>query len=239
MSALLAALRWDIALQSRNGFYWATAFVVVVLSALLLALPEAIRSNPAMWVPPIVAINLQITTTFFVAGLVLLERDEGTLQALAVSPLSPGWYLALRTLTLTLLGTIETLLIVWVVFGFDASWTPIVAGVAGFGVLYTGLGAALATRYESLNALLLPASVLVTLLLLPLLPHFGLAVRVPFLLHPAEPALTLLRAGYTAVDSQELAFAVVGSLAWGGVAFAWGRHSLTRLMSETRATGGR
>ena len=90
MSAFLTALRWDVVLQARNGFYWASGFVVLVIGGLLLAVPETVRSNQAALVPAILAINLQITTFFFVAGLMLLERDEGTLTALAVSPLSPG-----------------------------------------------------------------------------------------------------------------------------------------------------
>jgi hypothetical protein len=39
------------------------------------------------------------------------------------------------------------------------------------GVIYTGIGASLATQYASVNALLLPPSVIVTLFLLPLLPR--------------------------------------------------------------------
>jgi hypothetical protein len=89
MTPMLSALRWDVVLQARNGFYWASAFLVAMIGALLLNLPEAARANSALWVPAILAINLQITTFFFVAGLMLLERDEGTLAALAVSPLSP------------------------------------------------------------------------------------------------------------------------------------------------------
>jgi fluoroquinolone transport system permease protein len=77
MSALLTALRWDVVVQARNGFYWATAFVVLVVGTLLLAIPETARMHPEAWVPAIVASNLQITTFFFVAGLMLLERDEG------------------------------------------------------------------------------------------------------------------------------------------------------------------
>ena len=90
MTAFFTALRWDIVVQARNGFYWATAFVVLVVGGLLLNVPETARADPAAWVPAILAVNLQITTFFFVAGLMLLERDEGTLTALAVSPLSPA-----------------------------------------------------------------------------------------------------------------------------------------------------
>ena len=96
MRTLVAALRWDVVLQARNGFYWASAFVVLMVGGLLLAVPQAARANDAVWVPAILAVNLQITTFFFMAGLMLLERDEGTLTALAVSPLTPSGYLATR-----------------------------------------------------------------------------------------------------------------------------------------------
>jgi fluoroquinolone transport system permease protein len=239
MSALLTALRWDVVVQARNGFYWATGFVVLVIGALLLAIPPAARINAEAWVPAIIAINLQITTFFFVAGLMLLERDEGTLLAVAVSPIPPFVYLAARTLTLTVLAAVETIVVVWIGFGGHGSWPLILAGTTSLGVIYTGFGAAVAARYDSLNAMLLPASAVVSLLLLPLLPHFDLAPRVPFLLHPVEPALTLIRAGYRAADSTAMVFGVGGSAVWSAAAFLWGSHRVGRLMRDTRAAGGR
>jgi hypothetical protein len=239
MKELLSTLRWDALVQARNGFYWASGFVVVVIGTLLLLLPAAARSDPAGWVPAILAVNLQITTFFFAAGLVLLERDEGTLVALAVSPLSAGAHLAARTISLTVLATIETVAVVLVGFGSIGSWPLILIGTAALGLVYTCCGVAIATRYGSLNALLLPASIFVSLLLLPLLPHFGLAPRQLFLIHPVEPALSMIRAGYGVGDYREIVFGIVGSVAWGTAAFAWGQHRLDRLMRDTRASGGR
>jgi fluoroquinolone transport system permease protein len=171
--AFAAALRWDVVLQARNGFYWASAFVILVMGGLLLALPEAARANEALWVPAILAVNLQITTFFFMAGLMLLERDEGTLTALAVSPLTPGGYLATRIVTLTALAAVETIALVLIAFDAGRSWLLVLLGTSALGVIYTGIGAAMATRYASINALLLPASLVVTLLLAPLLGWSG------------------------------------------------------------------
>ena len=238
MTAFLTALRWDVVLQARNGFYWASAFVVVVIGGLLLAVPETIRSNQAALVPAVVAINLQITTFFFVAGLMLLEHDEGTLTALAVSPFGPNGYLATRTVSLTVLAAVETIALLWIAFDTLGSWL-ILIGTASLGVIYTGFGAVIGARYGSINALLLPASVVVSFLLLPLIPHFGLGPREFVILHPIEPSLTLLRAGYGATNRIDLVFGVVGSIAWSGVAFVWARHSIDRLMRDTRAAGGR
>jgi len=87
------------------------------------------------------------------------------------------------------------------------------------GVIYTGFGVAIAARYASLNSLALPASLFVSLLLLPLLPHVGLAPRAPLLIHPLEPALSLVRAGYGVGGQREILFRVVGSVVWSAVAF--------------------
>jgi fluoroquinolone transport system permease protein len=239
MNALITLVRWDAVLQARNGFYWATMFVVVVIGALLLSVPEAARANHAAWVPALLAINLQITTFFFVAGLILLDRDEGTLTALAVSPLSPGIYLAARIITLTTLAAIETIAIVMTVFGVGGSWGLILSGTIALAATYTGFGAVIATRYESVNALLLPASVFVAALLLPLLPHFGLAPRALFLLHPAEPALTLIRAGYGTATLGDVGFGFLASIVWSSLACWWGVRRVAGLMRDTRATGGR
>ena len=232
-------MRWDVVVQARNGFYWATAFLVMVVGGLLLVLPASARANGAAMVPALMVVNLPITTFFFMAGLMLLERDEGTLAALAVSPLSAGGYLAARITTLTALAAVETMAVVWIVFGTAGSWLPILLGTAALGVLYTSVGALMACRYRSLNALLLPASMAVSLLLLPLLAHFGLAPRALFLLHPVEPALSLLRAGYVAQDARDLVFGVAGSACWGTIAFRSARRSLERLMRDTGAAGGR
>jgi fluoroquinolone transport system permease protein len=239
MSAFVTALHWDVVVQARNGFYWATAFVVLVVGGLLLAVPDAARADEGVWVPALVAVNLQLTTLFFVAGLLLLERDEGTLLALTVSPLTPAAYLAARTLSLTTLAGVETVALVSIAFADPPSWPLLLAGTAALGVIYTGIGAALATRYASVNALLLPASVVVTLLLMPLLPHFGLAARGLFLVHPIEPGLTLIRSAYGETHIGDVAFGIIGSVFWGVFAFMWGQHRVSRLMRNTRAAGGR
>lgn len=239
MIALVTALRWDVVVQARNGFYWATIFVVLVVGGLLLAVPADARADTGVWVPALVAINLVITTFFFAAGLLLLERDQGTVVALAVSPLTPAAYLAARVMSLTALATIETIALVVIAFDNVPSWPLLLAGISAVGVVYTGIGTALASRYTSINELLVPASSIVGLLLLPLLPHFGLVSHVLFLVHPIEPALTLVRAAYRETDGASMAFGVLGSAAWAALGFLWGQRRVSRLMRNTLATGGR
>jgi fluoroquinolone transport system permease protein len=239
MRALIAALRWDVTLQARNGFYWASAFLVIVFGALLLSISDVIHEQSALWVPAVILTNLQITTFFFVGGLMLLEKDEGTLSALAVSPLSPAGYLTLRIVGLTVLAAADTFAVVWLGFGAVGTWPLIVAGTTALGVIYTAFGVVIAARYDSVNALLLPASVVILMLMLPLLPHFGLGAAGLFILHPLEPALTLLRGAYQPLTGGDMVFAVTGSLAWSAITFIWAHGSVRRLMRQAYAAGGR
>jgi fluoroquinolone transport system permease protein len=238
MRRWLTAVRADVRLQARHGFYAASAFIVIVIGGLLLTIPTDARANHGLWVPALFVVNLPMTTLFFIAGLISLERDEGTLYALGVAPVTAGQYLALRMATLTLLAAVETLAVAWLAFGVG-SWPLIIAGAAALGVFYTACGAGLSARYTSINQLILPGSVFVTFLLLPLLAHFGLASRRLFLIHPIEPSLTLVRASYTAASAADLAFGAVGSLLWCAAAWQWGTASIARAMRDTRATGGR
>ena len=63
--------------------------------------------------------------------------------------------------------------------------------------------------------------------------------RLPFFVHPLEPPMTLIRAGYGVTDRIDVAFGVLGSLGWRAIAFMWARNRVRALMHNTRASGGR
>lgn len=238
MTRWLSALRFDVLLQARQGFYAATAAIVVIVGGLLLSIPIELRADAGLWVPFWVVVNLPITTFFFMCGLMLLERDEGTLMALAVAPISSHAYLAVRIITLVTLAIVETMIVASLAFALGRPLIVVIAA-ALLGVLLTALGAVVGARYQSMNELILPGSVLVTFLLTPLLAHVGLMSRAPFLVHPVEPALTLLRVAYGRAGGWETGYAVFAGAGWCVVAWRWGNASLRQMMRRTAATGGR
>ena len=102
MTRLVSTIRWDAQLQIRNGFYYASAFVAVV-SILVLSQLRLSPDTLALLLPAIVLQNIFINTFYFIGGLVLLEKGDGTLEGLIVSPLRKEEYLASKVVTLTLL----------------------------------------------------------------------------------------------------------------------------------------
>ena len=235
MSRLVATLRHDVLLQYRYKLIAVSIFMVFVWGGSLSFVPNSLLPEAVVVVPAFLVINVMVTTFYFICGLVLFEKGEDVLRALVTTPLREGEYLASKVISLTLLGSAEGLLIVALLFGIDARWGPLLAGVLLLGAVYTLLGFVAVARYDSLSEFLMPSVVLVTALQLPLLSHFGLTGRLLFVWHPIEPALVLMRAAYAPVVGWELAYGVLAALGWLAVSYLWARHQFDRFV--IRAAG--
>ncbi len=227
MSRLLATARWDIQLQFRNGFYYVSAFVAVVFIIMLRQLSDV---DWARWWPAIILENLVINAFYFMAGLVLLEKGEGTLEAQIVTPLRPGEYLASKVLTLGLLALLETLVVVVVVsgFGFNGLWLAL--GIAGLIALYALYGFVVVARYDSIGEFILPSALWTMGFSIPLLYSFDLWRHPVLFLHPLQAPLVLMQAAFEAVPAWQIAYGLLYAALWVGIAYAVSRRAFHRFV---------
>lgn len=230
MRRLFSVLRWDAMLQYRYRFYAVCVGMVIFWGALFSLIPGIGRADAGVVVPAFFAINLYVTTFYFISGLVLIEKSEGILATLAATPLRDLEYLVSKVVSLTLLAIVESLLIVVVVLGVRGNWAPLLAGAFVMGAIYSLAGFIVVVRYGSINAFLIPSVLYVTALLLPLLPHFGLADRSIFVFHPLEPAMELMRAAFRPTGIVESVLSIAAAIAWTGVGFAIARRRFTRFV---------
>ncbi len=225
MTRLAATLGCDLRLQLRNGFYYATALVVVASVILLRWLPQ----DAASWLLPVVILeNVFMNTFYFVAGLILLEKGEATLEAQTVTPLRLDEYLASKVLTLTALSIVESMLIRTLVLGLGPGLVQLAVGIALASVFFCLVGIFLVTRYRSINEYLMPSVLYTFVLSLPLLGYFGFGPRALYELHPVQGMLDLLRAGDEPLGVGRTVYAVIYPLLWLGPVYWWTRHALRR-----------
>ena len=122
MNRLAATLQLDAQLQMRYSVYLIVAIAAVAIASALGALftPQQLH----FFMPILILGSISMTTVFLVGFLVLLERSDGTLNVLMVSPLRPGEYLAAKVITLTTLALVETAIIAVIAYGlgFSAGW---------------------------------------------------------------------------------------------------------------------
>lgn len=225
MTRLVATLGVDARIQLRNGFYAATAVVVACSILLLRWLPA---ETAELLLPVIILENVVVNTFYFVSGLLLLERDEGTVAVQGVTPLRTGEYLASKVLTLTALSLVESGLIAVAIVGLDGRLAVMSIGVVLAAALFCLAGVALAARYKAINDLILPSALYTSLLSLPVLGYFGVGARAWYLAHPIQGPLDLMQ--MPASDTPgALAYAIGYPLIWIGPFYLWSRRALRRM----------
>jgi len=109
MKRLLAAVRTDVQLQARNQLY-AISVGVALLSAAVLAWlspPDLLHGT----MPMAILLSVGGSTLLYVVAMMILEKDDGVLGALAVTPLRASEYIAAKVVTLTAIATVEGLLL--------------------------------------------------------------------------------------------------------------------------------
>ena len=216
MKRLRTTLLWNIRLQWRNGFYYAT-FIVMFLWALLLPL---IPTKTLAWLlPGLVLSNLLINTFYFIGGLLLLEKGEGTLMAQIVTPLRAGEYIWSKLLTVTALTLFENSVVTAVAYGLHLNFLLLALGITVGAFIFCLAGFLIVIRYDSVNEYLLPSIVFTTLLMLPMLAYFGLWQHWLLYLRPLQAPLLLLQAAWEPITAGQLIYATVYGVLWIGLLY--------------------
>lgn len=193
---LTAAVRMDARLQRRYGFWYATAFVVLLWVGVLQLVPDTLRSAA---MPYLLMADLEFML-FFIAGAVFFEKGERTLSALLTTPLRFHHYLASKLLTMTGLALATCVVVVLVDHGPPADPVAFLAGVVLMALLVLLAGFVTAPLFPSISEWLVPSTVVLALANAPLVGYSGLYPHPLFSLVPTEGPLLLLGAAFDQVD---------------------------------------
>ncbi|MDL2276353.1 ABC transporter permease, partial [Breznakia sp. OttesenSCG-928-G09] len=140
----------DMRFQIKYGFYFLYMVFSVVYIMLLLIFPEAWREKAAsmMIYSDPAALGL-----FFMGAIVLLEKSERVLNALAVSPVTTIEYILSKVLSLAAISMLVSLVLA-VVAGINHI-PMLLLSVAFTSGIFTLLGLIIATKINSLNGYLM------------------------------------------------------------------------------------
>jgi fluoroquinolone transport system permease protein len=209
---LLPALRLDVLAQKRYGFYYAAVFVTLVWVALLYPLPDAILD---LAVPLVIFADLAVIGYYFVAGIVLFEKGEDTLSALVTTPLRFREYLASKLATLTGLAVMISLVVALAGSGFDFDPILLLAGVILISLVSLLVGFITVAPFASISDYLIPSSLVITVLGLPIFHFLGFLTSPLFYLLPTQGPMLLLGGAFDpGLDAWQVAYAVFYPLLW-------------------------
>lgn len=213
MSRLASTVRLDLILQKRYGFFYAGAFVTVVWVALLLLLPDALLG---LAVPLIVFTDLAVVGFYFIAGMVLFEKGEETLFALISTPLRFQEYLASKLLTLTALAMVISLVVA--VAGYGLGFNPVLflLGVILASLISALVGFITVAPFASISNYLVPSSLVLIPLGLPVFHFLDLWQNPIFYLLPTQGALLLIGGAFVQdlLFAWQIAYALIYGFFW-------------------------
>lgn len=227
MKRLFATMTVDARLQVRNGFYYAATFVAVIFALLLRWVPA---SQLGRYLPALVFSNLMINAFYFIGGLVLLEKGEGTLEAQVVTPLRSSEYLISKLITLNALSLAENLFIVLVAYGAGFNAMVLIAGISLTVAIYCLYGFLVVARYDSINEYLFPSILYTFLIPLPLLNYFGVWESWLHYLHPFQAPLLILQAAFEPVRAWQIVYGALYSALWIALLYRMSERAFERFV---------
>lgn len=211
MSALGAQLRIDVRLQSRSRLYTIGIAVSVLLGAFGRFLIGAEHAEQA--VPILYLLGLGGTTYVYGATMVLLERSEGTLLALRVSPLTAQDYLLSKVIALTAFAAVEGAIVHAVGFwGVAVDPLPLVAGVLAVAGINALIGLGQVAPHTHLFSWLIPGALIVSSVLQwPALFVLNIGPPAMWYLLPTQGPLLLMLAAFRPLEPWQWGYAIISS----------------------------
>lgn len=228
----LAVLTLELRLEGRYGLHAVGAGLAALWTLLLLAAP----AGAARAVAPFVLFADSATVGgFLLAAMVLFERDERTLSAMLVTPVTSGEYLAAKVTALTGLAVLIAAPVAAAGGRLDLRPAPVLAGVALTSALLLACCCALVARHRSITGFLSVAPwPLIPLLGVPLARLAGLLDHPVAYVIPTVAAADLIASGFD--PDVRIPPAAVGYLL--ACAIAAGTLAARRFTAAVRTLGG-
>lgn len=215
MTRLFSAMRTDVLVQVRNNLY-SIGIGVGILVAVVLSQVMGVEQIPTV-IPVVVLLVAGGSTMLYVAGMIIFEKDEGTINAVIVTPLRASEYLWSKIVTLTTLGTLEAVIMaggaVAILWWFEREIPvpniPILfIGAISMGVIYTLFGIVMVVRYNKITDFLVPVVVVASILQLPFVHFLNLVVHPAFLAIPSSAPTMLMQGAFSPLETWEWIYAV-------------------------------
>lgn len=143
----LNALKSDILFQFKHGFYIIYAVLTVFYVFILSYIPQDITDIVA---PLILLSDPSVVGFFFIGGILMLEKNQGVLDYLFITPLHLLEYLLAKIFSLTLIAVISSMIIA---YGSGILFNPmlLISSILLISFFFTLLGFIVALKCETIN----------------------------------------------------------------------------------------
>lgn len=194
------ALLSDMVFQFRQGFYFIYLLISFIYLLILGQLPTEFTD---LALPIIVFSDPSVLGLFFIGGILLLEKDQGIIQTLSVTPLKTYEYLLSKLISLCLISLLTVLLITTLSDVINVNYLVLFIGVSLTSVFFTLIGIIIATKSRHLNAFFIRMIPWMIILVLPCALFVLFPDEMILSAFPSIASLKLVYGAYHAISYSE------------------------------------
>ncbi|MHC1780664.1 MAG: hypothetical protein AB9922_10560 [Bacteroidales bacterium] len=197
---LLNAIKSDIRFQIKQGFYLIYLIITVMYLVVLSLVPENVL-NVAL--PLVVFSDPSVLGLFFIGGIIMLEKGQGIIQVLVVSPLKTSEYIISKVVSLSLISTLSGVLLT--IFGTKIypDWILLIVSIFLTSSIFTLCGIMINAGCNNVNQYIIKTIPYMLLLVLPCFSLLGFKYSFLFYIFPSVSALKLMLGSFTGITAVE------------------------------------
>jgi len=218
-------IKTEITLQWRQGF-WLVYFVVSALYVLVLL--NVPGENRMMVSLIMILTDTTMLGVLFIGALVLLEKQQAVIHSLFVTPLEPSRYIWSKTISLSLIAVVMSILVYLPVWNFSAYTLVLLLTVTFTAGTFALLGLGLAAGVETINQYFGIQMAVSMLFLLPVIPYLLLDQHPVFLFLPYIASLDIMLGAMDPLPAWRLICDLLFMSAWGILAFRYALHRVNK-----------
>jgi len=193
---LLSALKADIRFQIKQGFYLVYVLITIIYLIILSFLPEDVLS---LTLPLVVFSDPSVLGLFFIGGIIMLEKAQGILSVLVVSPLRTTEYVLSKVISLALVSVLAAFAITGLSNYENVNWLLLFLSTALTSGIFTLSGIMINAGCRTVNQYMLKTIPYMLLFVLPCLSLIGFPGSWAFTIVPSVAALRLMLGAYAGI----------------------------------------
>ena len=195
---IVNALKADVRFQIKQGFYLVYVLLTFIYMVILGKLPQEWKSTV---IPLVLFSDPSMVGFFFIGALVMLEKVQGVIQYVVVTPLRSMEYLLAKVVSLTILAIAATVMITLATYGYDLNWFLLILAVTLISSFFVFYGFIVAVRCTTLNQYFIRMIPYLMLIILPCFSLIGFPYSWMFNIFPSVAGLKLVFGAFNGIDS--------------------------------------
>ena len=197
---LLHAVWADIRFQFKQGFYLVYVLITVMYLIILSFLSEDILS---VGLPLVVFSDPSVLGLFFIGGIIMLEKMQGILSVLVVSPLRTIEYILSKVISLAFVSVLAAVAITGFSNYGSVNWLLVFLSTVLTSGIFTLCGIMITAGCNTVNQYMIKTVPYMLLLVLPCFSLIGFPYSDLFTIIPSVAALRLMLGAYTGIPLYE------------------------------------